>query len=131
VDLKERSTRKIFAANNNTTVALTGANVQDTANSPGIERKRALDLATATSATIQSSGRAVKLLLVPATVRSSLNQQRHRYGANSGALAPGAAPNISNAQGVVLRLTLPAATPSYKGSANLRTQGKLNLRRAK
>src|SRR5438105_1459446 len=38
-------------------------------------------------------------------------------------LPSGAAPNSSGAQGVWLRLTLPAGTATYKGWADLRTQG--------
>jgi hypothetical protein len=40
-----------------------------------------------------------------------------------GNLPSGAAPNAIGAQGVWLRLTLPAGTAAYKGSADLRTQG--------
>jgi hypothetical protein len=41
----------------------------------------------------------------------------------AGNLTSGAAPNSAGAQGVWLRLTLPAGTAPYKGSADLRTQG--------
>jgi hypothetical protein len=38
-------------------------------------------------------------------------------------LPSGATPNTSGAQGVWLRLTLPAGTAAYKGWADLRMQG--------
>ena len=41
----------------------------------------------------------------------------------SGNLPSGAVSNASGAQGVWLRLILPAGTGAYKGSADLRTQG--------
>ncbi len=40
-----------------------------------------------------------------------------------GNLPSGAAPNSAGAQGVWMRLTLPAGTTAYKGSADLRIQG--------
>jgi hypothetical protein len=40
-----------------------------------------------------------------------------------GNLPPGAAPNAAGAEGMWLRLTLPAGTGAYKGTAYLRTQG--------
>ena len=41
----------------------------------------------------------------------------------AGNLPSGTAPNAAGAQGMWLRLTLPAGTAAYKGSADLRTQG--------
>jgi len=38
-------------------------------------------------------------------------------------LPSGAAPNATGAQGMWLRLTVPAGATAYKGSADLRTQG--------
>jgi hypothetical protein len=40
-----------------------------------------------------------------------------------GNLPSGSAPNAAGAQGVWLRLTLPAGATAYKGSVDLRTQG--------
>jgi hypothetical protein len=40
-----------------------------------------------------------------------------------GNLPAGTAPNTAGAQGLWLRLTLPAGTAAYKGAADLRTQG--------
>ena len=40
-----------------------------------------------------------------------------------GNLPSGPAPNAAGAQGVWLRLTLPAGATAYKGSVDLRTQG--------
>jgi hypothetical protein len=112
-----------FAVNNNTTVALTGATVQDAANTPSLPGSALLDIAVATAQndaqyvasrqTAFSTGYGSYVTQPAATA----------FGANSGNLASGAAPNQAGAQGVVLRYTLPAGTSSYKGSADLRVAG--------
>jgi hypothetical protein len=114
---------KVFAVNNDTTVALTSATVQVASDSPSLPSGALLDLATATAQndsvtwanrqTLPGSGYGAFVTQPAAT----------SYGANSGALAGGATPNISGSQGIALRLTLPASTTSYKGAADLRTQG--------
>jgi len=114
---------KVFAVNNNTSTALTNATVQVASNTPTLPGTAALDLATATAAndTVAWANRQT----APGSGYGSFVTQPSAtaYGANSGNLANGAAPNAAGAQGIVLRLTLPAATTAYKGAADLRTQG--------
>lgn len=115
--------QKVFAVNNNTTVALTAATVQDASNTGSLPSGALLDLATATAQndTVAWANRQT----VPGSGYGSFATQplATAYGANSGNLANGAAPNSAGAQGIVLRLTLPAGTTSYKGYADLRTLG--------
>lgn len=115
--------QKVFAVNNNTGTALTAAQVQNAANTGTLPSGALLDLATATAAndaqtvanrqTAFSTGYGSYITQPAAT----------NYGANSGNLANGSAPNAAGAQGVVQRLTLPAGTTSYKGYTDLRTTG--------
>lgn len=115
--------QKIFAMNDNTTTALTAATVQDVSNTPTLPAGALLDLATATAAA-DTVGWATRQT-VPGSGYGSYSTQplATAYGANSGNLAGGSAPNSSNAQGIVLRTTLPAGTTVYKGAALLRTSG--------
>ena len=126
-DIPGGSTRtfyqKVFAVNNNTTVALTGAQVEVASDSPSLPGSAALDLATATAAndtqTVANRQTAFSTGYGSYVVQPAFTA----FGANSGNLAPGAVPNDAGAQGIILRLTLPAGTTSYKGAADLRTQG--------
>jgi hypothetical protein len=115
--------QKVYAVNNNTATAFTSATVQDASNTGSLPGSALLDLATATAAndTVAWANRQT----APGSGYGSFVTQpaATAYGANSGNLANGAAPNASGAQGIVLRLTLPAGTTSYKGYADLRTQG--------
>lgn len=115
--------QKVFAVNNNTTIALTAATVQDAANTATLPGSAKLDLATATAAndTVTWANRQT----VPGSGYGAFSVQplATSYGANSGNLASGAAPNSAGSQGIVLRLTLPAGTSPYKGYADLRTMG--------
>lgn len=115
--------QKVYAVNNNTTVALTAAQVQDAANTGTLPTGALLDLATATAANDTVTW--VNRQTVPGSGYGSFVTQPSatNYGANSGNLASGATPNSAGAQGIVLRLTLPAGTSSYKGYADLRTTG--------
>ncbi len=114
---------QVFAMNNNTTTALTSATVQVASDTPSLPGSAALDLATATSQNdaqfVASRQTAFSTGYGSFVVQPSATS----YGANSGNLANGAAPNQSGSQGIILRLTLPAGTASYKGSADLRTNG--------
>ncbi len=114
---------KVYAVNNNTATAFTGATVQVASNSPSLPGSAALDLATATAQndTVSCANRQT----VPGSGYGSFATQPSAtaYGANSGNLANGAAPNASGSQGVFLRMTLPAGTNSYKGSADIRSNG--------
>ncbi len=114
---------KVFAVNNNTATALTSATVQVASNSPSLPSGATLDLATATAQndTVTSANR--QTVLGSGYGSFSTQPLATAYGANSGNLANGAAPNAAGAQGIELRLTLTAGTTSYKGAATLQTQG--------
>lgn len=110
---------KVFVVNNDTTIDLTSAQVEVLSETPSLPGSALLDLGLATSqndtATItnrQTAPGSITFTTQPAFI----------YAVNS-TLPHGAAPNSTNAQGCWLRLTLPAGTAAYKGSADLRTQG--------
>jgi hypothetical protein len=117
---------KVFVVNNNTATALLSATVQDSSNTPTLSSGGLLDLAlckalndAATAAnrqTLPANGDATGLTFVTQPSAVSVI-------AGSGQLPSGSAPNSAGAQGVWLRLTLPAGTAAYKGGANLRIQG--------
>lgn len=115
---------KIFAVNTNTTTALTSAALQVLSETPSLPGSALLDLAltkvlndTATSAnrqTLPTNGDASSLTFV--TQPSPINV----------IASPGSLPNggvAADAQGMWLRLTLPAGTAAYKGTADVRTTG--------
>lgn len=115
---------KIFCLNTNATIALTAAQLQVLSESPSLPSGALLDLAlckvlndTATAAnrqTLPANGDASSLTFVT------------QPSAISVIASPGSLPNgntASVAQGMWLRLTLPAGTTSYKGSAVLRAVG--------
>lgn len=114
---------KVFAVNNNTTIALTGAQVEIASNSPALPGSALLDLATATAAN-DTQAVVSRQTAISTGYGAYVTQPAFAaFAANSGNLANGAAPNAAGAQGIALRLTLPAGTTSYKGAADLRTQG--------
>jgi hypothetical protein len=115
---------KIFALNTNATIALTGANLQVLSDSPALPGSATFDLAlckalndTATIAnrqTLPANGDATALTFV--TQPSAINV----------IASPGSLPNggvAADAQGMWLRLTLPAGTTTYKGAARLQANG--------
>ena len=117
---------KGFVVNNNTATALTSATVQISSDSPALPGSSLLDIAldkalndTATATnrqTLPTNGDSTSLTFVTQPAAVSVI-------AGSGQLPSGAAPNSAGAQGVWFRLTLPAGTTSYKGAANVRTNG--------
>lgn len=115
---------KVFAVNTNGTTALTSAALQILSESGALPSGALLDLAlckalndTATAAnrqTLPANGDASALTFVtqPATINVIAS--------------PGSLPNGNSAavaQGMWLRLTLPAGTATYKGAADLRATG--------
>lgn len=111
---------KVFTVNNNTSTALTGAQVEISSETPGLPSGALLDIGpsaglndTATIANRQTTPASVTFTTQPAFVNVP----------SPGNLPSGAAPNSAGAQAWWLRLTLPAGTAAYKGSADLRTQG--------
>jgi hypothetical protein len=115
---------KVFALNTNATIALTNAAIQVLSETPALPGTALLDLAlckvlndTATAAnrqTLPANGDASALTFVTQPAAVSVI-------ASPGSLPAGGV--AADAQGVWLRLTLPAGTTVYKGTADLRTTG--------
>jgi hypothetical protein len=113
---------KVFVVNNSAATALTGAQIQVANETPALPSGALLDLALA--ATSNDTGTAANRQTAPsAGIGSFVTQPAMVSVPSPGNLPSGAAPNAAGAQGVWLRLTLPAGTAAYKGSADLRTQG--------
>lgn len=128
-DMPTGSTRyffeKVFVVNNNTTTALTGAQIEIASESPNLPSGALLDLGLCTSLndTNTCNPRQQSAGFVPTGGGSFTAQPAFVNVPSPGNLPSGAAPNSTGAQGCWLRLTLPAGTAAYKGSADLRTQG--------
>lgn len=113
---------KIFVVNNNTATALTGARVEIAGEAPTLPSGALLDLALCS--TLSDVGATANRQTAPASgVGSFVTQPAFVSLPGAGNLPPGTAPNAAGAQGVWLRLTLPAGAAAYKGSADLRVQG--------
>jgi len=113
---------KVFIVNNNSSTALTGAQIQVASETPSLPSGATLDLALATA--LNDSTSIVNRQTMPASgISSFVTQPALVMVPGAGNLPSGAAPNLAGAQGVWLRLTLPAGAAAYKGSADLRTQG--------
>jgi hypothetical protein len=128
-DVPAGSTRyffeKVFIVNNNTATALTGAQVEVASESPSLPSGALLDmgLTTVLNDTNTASARQQTSGFLPTGVSSFTTQPAYINVPSPGNLPSGATPNTSGAQGIWLRLTLPAGTAAYKGSADIRTQG--------
>jgi hypothetical protein len=117
---------KVFAVNNDTATDLTGANIQIASDSPSLPSGALLDLGlndvlndTGTSTnrqTLPTNGDSTSITFVTQPSPVSIPQ-------SPGSLPHGAAPNASGAQGIWLRLTLPAGTTAYAGAANVQIAG--------
>jgi hypothetical protein len=116
---------KVFMVNNNTATALTGAQVEIASETPTLPSGALLDLGLTTALNDANSASARQQVssFLPTGVSSFTTQPAYVNVPAPGNLPPGAAPNAAGAQGCWLRLTLPAGTAAYKGSADLRTQG--------
>lgn len=121
---------KVFAVNNNTATALTSAQVEIFSNTPALPGSALLDIALTKGLNDSSAGggSAVNRQTLPTNADASalvfVTQPAFvSVIASPGSLPNGAAPNAAGAQGIWLRVTLPAGTAAYKGSADLRTQG--------
>lgn len=116
---------KIFAVNNDTATALTSAQIEILSESPSLPSGATLDIAlckalndTATITnrqTLPANGDASALTFVAQPALVSVP--------SPGNLPSGAAPNAAGAEGVWLRLTLPAGATAYKGAFTPRTTG--------
>jgi hypothetical protein len=116
---------KVFVVNNNTETALTGAQIEITSEMPTLPSGALLDLGlcTALNDTNTCNPRQQASSFLPTGVSSFTTQPAFINLPSPASLPPGSVPNFSGAQGCWLRLTLPAGTAAYKGSADLRTQG--------
>lgn len=113
---------KIFVVNNNTGTALTGAQIEVASETPSLPSGALLDLALTTA--LNDNGTTANRQTVPSSgVGSFVSQPAFVTVPAPSNLPPGSAPNAAGAQGLWLRLTLPAGTTTYKGSADIRTQG--------
>ena len=113
---------KVFAVNNNASTALTGAQVEVASQTPSLPSGALLDLSLTTAQ--NDTGTAGNRQTAPAAGIGAFAAQPSFVNVpGSGNLPPGAAPNAAGAQGLWLRLTLPAGAASYKGSVDIRIQG--------
>lgn len=113
---------KVFTVNNNTATALIGASFEVVSDSPSLPSGALLDAALCTA--LNDTNTTTNRQTAPASGAGSFITQPSAISVpGAGNLPPGSAPNSAGAQGVWLRLTLPAGTASYKGAADLRTQG--------
>jgi len=113
---------KVFVVNNNATTALTGAQVEVASETPSLPSSALLDLALTTA--LNDTGTIANRQTAPSSgVGSFSTQPVFVTVPGPGNLPPGATPNAAGAQGIWLRLSLPAGTASYKGSADIRIQG--------
>lgn len=113
---------KVFIVNNNTTTALTGVQIEVASEIPSLPSGALLDLAL--SSALNDSGTVANRQTMPSSgIGSFATQPAFLTLPGAGNLPSGSAPNATGAEGVWLRLTLPAGTAAYKGSADLRTQG--------
>jgi hypothetical protein len=113
---------KVFVVNNNTGTALTNAQIEVASETPSLPTGALLDLALTTA--LNDVGTIVNRQTAPTSgVGSFISQPALVNVPGAGNLPPGSSPNAAAAQGLWLRLTLPAGTSAYKGAADIRTQG--------
>lgn len=113
---------KVFVVNNNIAIALTGAQIEVASETPSLPSGALLDLAL-TTALNDTSTTANRQTAPSSGVGSFVTQPAFVTVPGPGNLPPGSSPNVSGAQGLWLRLTLPAGTAAYKGAADIKTQG--------
>ena len=113
---------KIFVVNNNTATALTGAQVEITSQTPNLPSGVLVDLALTTA--LNDNGTIANRQTAPSSgVGAFIPQPAFVTVPGPGNLPSGASTNAAGAQGLWLRLTLPAGTTAYKGAVDIRTQG--------
>jgi hypothetical protein len=113
---------KVFVVNNNVGVALTSGQIEVAGETPSFPSGALLDLALTTN--LNDTGTIANRQIAPSTgVGLFTSQPAFVSVPGPGNLPSGVAPNAAGAQGIWLRLTLPAGTAAYKGAADLRTQG--------
>lgn len=113
---------KVFVVNNNPDTALTSAQVELVGQTPSLPSGAFIELSLATAlndvGTITDRQTMPLSGILPFSPESSLVTLP-----GAGILPSGAAPNAAGAQGVWLRLILPAGTAAYKGAVDLSVQG--------
>ena len=113
---------KIFVVNNNTSTALTAAQIEAAGETPGLPAGASLQLALATA--LNDAGNIAGRQTMPVSGIGPFSPQPAFLSVpGTGNLPSGPAPNAAGAQGVWLQLILPAGTAAYKGSVDLRIQG--------
>lgn len=113
---------KVFVVNNNTATALTSATIQVASDTPSLPGPAALDIALCTA--LNDANITTNRQTAPVSGAGSFVVQPSAVNVPPpGNLPSGSSPNATGAQGVWFRLTLPAGSAAYKGSADLRTQG--------
>lgn len=113
---------KVFVVNNNTATTLTGAQIEVANETPALPSGALLDLALTTA--LNDIGTVANRQTAPSSgVGAFTTQPAFLNVPSPGNLPSGPTPNAAGAQGVWLRLTVPAGAAAYKGSADLRTQG--------
>lgn len=113
---------QVFVVNNSTATALTGVQIEVASETPSLPSGALLDAALTTA--LNDTGTVANRQTAPASgIGSFITQPALITVPGAGNLPSGAAPNAAGAQGVWLRLTLPAGGAAYKGSADLRAQG--------
>ena len=113
---------KVFVVNNNTATTLTAAQIEVASETPGMPAGALLDLALTTA--LNDAGTVANRQTAPSSgLGAFVTQPAFTVVPSPGNLPSGTAPNAAGAQGLWLRLTLPAGAAAYKGSADLRTQG--------
>lgn len=113
---------KVFVVNNNTGTALTGAQIEVASETPVLPSGALLDLALTTA--LDDNGTVASRQTAPSSgLGPFIAQPAFAAIPGPGNLPSGSIPNGAGAQGVWLRLTLPAGTAAYKGSVDLRIQG--------
>ena len=113
---------KVFVVNNNTNTALTSAEVELAGQTPSLPSGASLELAMTTA--LNDVGSVSDRQTMPVSGIGPFSAQPGFVGVpGAGILPSGAVPNAAGAQGVWLRLILPAGTTAYKGAIDLRIQG--------
>lgn len=111
---------KVFALNTNSTIALTSAALQVASDSPALPGTALLDLALCSA--LNDTATATNRQTAPSGTGGFVTQPSAiNVIASPGSLPAGGV--AADAQGMWLRLTLPAGTTAYKGAANLRATG--------
>jgi hypothetical protein len=113
---------KVFVVNNNTTTALTGAQIKVASETATLPSGTFLDLALTMA--LNDTGSVTDRRTAPSSgIEAFITQPAFLSVPSSGNLPSGPAPNAAGAQGIWLRLNLPAGATAYEGSAEFKIQG--------